>query len=142
VTGIASQRVFWRQVCLTLAALAVFVKVLVPPGFMVAPAQTNELPFPLVLCTGQGPMTIDPGGTLPGRVPTKHAPGEKTPHEAPCTFAAHSVAAPGPNLLDPAPVEFMGFERLAPQRPRFDVSPGRGLAAPPLPARGPPDRSI
>ena len=50
-----------RHVYLTLAMLAVALKVLIPAGFMAAPAKASELPFAIVLCTSQGMVTVDAG---------------------------------------------------------------------------------
>jgi hypothetical protein len=137
VIRIASRSAAWRHVCLTLAALALVMKVLVPPGFMAAP-QADGSHFPLVLCTGHGAVTLEAGGVLPDGGPSKKAPGEKSSHDTPCVFAGHGAGAPPQSLLDPAPAEFAAYRSAAPRQPRRDISPGRGLAAPPLPARGPP----
>lgn len=124
----------WRHVCLTLAMVAVAMKVLVPAGFMTR-ATTNDLPFAIVLCTAEGVAMVEPGGVLPGH--TDDRSDQTASHEVPCAFAGHGVSAPAPNLLDIQSVEFMAFQVVAPPS-RPDLTPGRGLAAPPLPARGPP----
>ena len=129
----------WRGICLTLAVLAVAFKVLVPAGFMAA-APTNDLPFPLVLCTGQGALVVAPGDVLPGHE-EQGTDGKAAPHN-PCLFAGHGVGAPAPNLLDASRVEFITYAASSPVTPAFTLAPGRGLAAPPLPARGPPSLLI
>jgi hypothetical protein len=125
----------WRHVFLTLAALALAVKVLIPPGYMAAPAASAS-PFPLVLCTGQG-LTIVHGDALGGAEPGNKAPTPKSPHDAPCSFAGHGTAGPAPGPQTATLVEFVAY-RSPPVAGRRDLAPGRGLAAPPLPARGPP----
>lgn len=53
--------------------------------------------FPLVLCTGHGPLTVD-NATLFGADAGKKAPAEKSSHDAPCTFTGHIAAAATPDL--------------------------------------------
>ena len=123
----------WRRVFLVAALLAVALKVLVPAGFMVA-GPTDRSAFPLVICTGQGVVTEAHG------VSSAHHQGEsgKSSHDAPCLFAGHGAAAPAPDLFSTRPVEFVLHADVPAPALRRDVAPGRGLAAPPLPARGPP----
>lgn len=120
-----------RRVCLALAAIAMMLEVLVPPGFMVG-KPADQAPFALVLCTAQGMVTVaasdpvdDPAGQPDGAVDV-----------GPCAFAAASQIAPLP-FAATTPAVFIAVERI---EPRFAVhlAPGRGLAAPPPPARGPP----
>jgi hypothetical protein len=113
-------------------------KVLVPPGFMAAQGRTDGLPFQLSLCTAQGAVFL--GAEAPAR--NGDSPAKKAPHDAPCTFAGHAAQAPAPDLFSLAAAEFVSLETPAPARPRFDLSPGHGLAAPPLPARGPPSLTL
>lgn len=129
----------WRHVCMTLAMLAVAVKVLVPGGFMVS-APTNDLPFAVVLCTEQGAMVVAPGEALPGHQDPRS--DEEAGHDSPCAFAGHGLGAPAPNLLDASRVEFVAYAAPRPNAPAVSLAPGRGLAAPPLPARGPPSLLI
>jgi hypothetical protein len=128
-----------RCVCLTLAVLAVALRVLIPAGFMAA-APTNDLPFPIVLCTGQGAMVFAPGDVLPGY--EDRGPDESTTHDSPCAFAGHGVGAPAPNLIDTTRIEFVAYAATTLPVPAVAIAPGRGLAAPPLPARGPPSLLI
>lgn len=121
----------WRHVFLTLAVLAVALKVLIPAGFMAAPTKVAGLP--LVICTGAGSLEMTPADA-----PGKHAPGEKPGHDMPCAFAGHGLAAPAPDL---APVDIAAFppaRALAAPALPDSPTPGRGLAAPPPPSRGPP----
>lgn len=125
---------------MTLAALAVALKVMIPAGFMTAPDPRNGLPFSLVLCTGDGAKVVQPGETLSGQHDKKDDAG-KAAHDAPCPFAGHGAAAPPPSAVTTAKVEFFAYAPLEPARV-IHLAPGRGLAAPPLPARGPPSQLI
>ncbi len=128
-----------RHVYLTLATLAVALKILIPPGFMAGP-QVGDLPFALVLCTAQGAVTVAPGDAPAGHADHDKAPADSA-HDSPCVFAGHGLNAAPPNLIDVAAVEFVAY----PYRPHADIAdlaPGRGLTGPPLPARGPPSLLI
>jgi hypothetical protein len=118
-----------------LAALAVALKVLVPAGFMAA--AHSAAGFPLVLCTDHGAVTID-AADLAGGKTGKRTPADKPGHDGPCVFAGHGAAAPAPSGFSVAAVEFVAYRAAQPSFARRDLAPGRGLAAPPLPARGPP----
>lgn len=126
----------WRRVFMTLAVLALAVKVAIPAGFMAAP-RVAQSPFALVLCTGQGAMVLGPDGALhKAGEPTK-APDGKSGHDAPCAFAGHGQGALSAALTVAAPVSFVAY-RVAQVAEPADLAPGRGLAAPPPPNRGPP----
>lgn len=122
---------------MTLAALAVALKVMIPAGFMTAPDPRNGLPFALVLCTGDGAKMVQPGEALSGH----HDKDDKSSHDTPCPFASHGAAAPPPSPFTATEVEFVAYAPVAPARV-VHLAPGRGLAAPPLPARGPPSQLI
>lgn len=126
-----------RGIFMMLAALAVALKVMIPAGFMTRTA-SHDLPFALVLCTAQGAVTVEPGQAGPGHDDR----GEVADHDSPCAFAGHATAAPAPSPIATGVVEFVAYRRhLTPAAP-VDLAPGRGLAAPPLPARGPPSLLI
>ena len=116
----------WRGVSLTLVVFALAIKVLVPPGFMVA---SDTSAFPLVICTGHGPLVLGGHGDQKG-------PSHKT-SDAPCPFAGSSTP-PTPTVTatvaEPleTPVEQVVGATSA------DQTPGRGLAAPPPQSRAPP----
>ncbi|WP_269715322.1 DUF2946 family protein [Caulobacter sp. NIBR2454] len=129
------QRNLWGHVCMTLAALAVVMKVLIPAGFMAKPA-TNSLPFELVICTGEGAMVVAPGEAIAPHSDGK-AQGEKSAGDAPCAFASAATGAPLPDLSNMQAVAFIEHQD-APVHTKPMLAPGRGLSAPPLPARGPP----
>ncbi len=117
----------WRGALLALAALALFVKIVVPAGFMVAAPQAAG-GVPLVICTGHGPLES----------PADHDKGglSKSRSDAPCAFAGHA-APPTPALGVAVPAStFTAYAR--PVGDISDLIPGRGLAAPPPPSQGPP----
>jgi hypothetical protein len=121
---------------MVLAALALAIKVMIPAGFMTAPRSADELPFTLVLCTAQGAVTVQ-ADDLATQTHDDQDSGKRAAHDSPCAFAGHGAGAPPPNLLDARDVEFVAY--LAPAAVQVvHRAPGRGLAAPPLPARGPP----
>jgi hypothetical protein len=122
---------------MTLAVLAIALKVLVPPGYMIA-GPADGASFPLVLCTGHGPLTVDSAKLFGGADAGKKAPGEKSPHDSPCAFAGHGAAAPAPHAHVFETIAYVAYERALQPPIRRGIAPGRGLAAPPLPARGPP----
>ena len=129
----------WRHVFLTLASLAVALKVLVPSGMMVSAEPRNELPIPIVLCTAQGAVSIEPGAPLSKH--GDHDQSEKAKHETPCVFAGHGAGATASSVGDIERVEFAAYAAAAPV-PTAAVSPGRGVSGPPLPPRGPPAQLI
>lgn len=125
---------------MVLAALALAIKVMIPAGFMTAPPSAEELPFTLVLCTAQGAVTVQ-ADDLATQTHDDQDPGQSAAHDSPCAFAGHAAAAPPPNLLDVRAVEFVAYRAPATVQV-VHRAPGRGLAAPPLPARGPPTQLI
>jgi hypothetical protein len=119
----------WLRRAPKLAAyLALALQLMFPAGFMAAePGQTHG--FPVVICSAQGQIVADWGALSPH----KKAPAKDM---ASCPFAGHALASgpPAPAALA-LPVVFEAPSALA--RP-YLVFPGRGLAAPPPPAIGPP----
>jgi hypothetical protein len=129
------------SIFMVLAALALAVKVMIPAGFMTAKSPAEDLPFALVLCTAQGAVIVQPGELASQTHDGDQGPGSGAAHDSPCAFAGHAAGAPPPNLLDARNVEFVSH--LAPAAVQVvHFAPGRGLAAPPLPARGPPSQLI
>ena len=116
---------------MTLAVLALVLKVAIPAGFMVE-ARADAAPA-IVLCTAQGAVTIKAATAHHG---APDAPAQ-TRHDAPCAFAGHGAAFATAEPLTVAIVEHAAYAPLAPVA-ATDAVPGRGLSAPPLPARGPP----
>lgn len=122
-----------RSVALALVALALVVKVLVPPGFMVA--ANNGGGQALVICTGHGALQL----TVHATDPSKPPPQKKS--DAPCAFSG-SATPPSPSLVAAIaePYAHAALPIVA-VRPSY-VAPGRGLAAPPPPSQAPPIFSI
>lgn len=130
----------WSQVFLALATLAILVKVLAPPGFMIGAPSRDGAAFPIVLCTAQGEIVMDGAKATGAHEAQDHGPAHdpgKSSHDSPCAFAGHGLAAPLPSLAAADAVAFAVYAAPAP-RAFPVVSPGRGLSGPPLPARGPP----
>lgn len=120
-----------------LAAVAIALKIMIPAGFMTAPHR-NGLPFAVVVCTGQGATLVEPGDLMSQ---DKKAPTDKPSHDQPCPFAGHGAAVAGPSTFIVQAIAFAPPVEPA-ARPVAGLSPGRGLSAPPLPARGPPSLLI
>lgn len=119
---------------LTLAAIAVALKVLVPPGFMLATDARPDV-VPIVLCTAYGAKLVHVDADQ--APPTDHHDGKKS-HDAPCAFTGHAAAPLTPIA---APFTYPGVAPLAHQlEPPVAAAPGRGLAAPPPPSQAPPFR--
>lgn len=121
----------WRDVALTLAAFALALQVFVPSGFMVSSQNGRGV---IVICTGHGPLTV---ATDDGKTP---APVKKT-SDAPCAFAGHAAPYTAPLAAPVAGPAFVVAREIA-VRPLESLTPGRGLAAPPPPSRGPPSLLI
>jgi hypothetical protein len=124
--GEAKTRRRLRGGLFVLAFLALALKIVAPPGYMTA--DTGAHPFALVICTGHGPITIDPTDT---------APAHKSAPDAPCAFAANGVGAAPPDEIALGAAGFAVYRPLVSAAAR-DLAPGRGLAAPPPPSQGPP----
>lgn len=107
---------------IALLALALCVRLLSPEGWM--PAAGG-----LMLCPGASAAMAMPGPTHRGH----EQPAKAADH--PCAFAQAATAAPPPTpLLLPAPAPTAAPSVAL----RLTAGPGRGLAAPPPPATGPP----
>lgn len=120
-----------------LALLAMLVRVAAPPGYMLS-ASADHL-ITVVLCSGQGEATSLLDLQTGKLVDRQNAPKDDAPadagKDAPCVFAAiASLAAPvaAPVLAAPPKIA-----EAAPT-PSYAAVPGRGLAAPPPWATGPP----
>jgi len=116
------RRLTRRPGLLVLAFAALLLQAMIPAGYMVGSASSPGL----VICTGHGALTSQdhPGG----------APA--TSHEAACVFAGHGLALATP-VFDRVPTPVVIDRTPATVRAR-EQTPGRGLAAPPPPSRGPP----
>ena len=113
-----------------LATLALVLQVAVPTGFMVADTSRGAS---LVICTGHGPLQLSPAdhGT-PSKTPASKRAGA-------CVFAGHGAAPLTPAAQLALAARFEAC--VQPVALRFDLAPGRGLAAPPPPSQGPPAHS-
>jgi hypothetical protein len=124
----------WRRAWLALAFLAVALKVLVPPGMMVGSADgVGPNSIPVVICTGHGPVAA--GGESGSK-----APAHKARPDAPCAFVGHALVSAAPAAALIALPYAVARQTLVLER--FDLNPGRGLAAPPPPSLGPPARIL
>jgi len=119
-----------RLWALSILASALLLRLVVPAGWM--PGTAADGSIRIELCTGQGVVEawVDGDGKLHDQ------PAEKSANDQPCAYAGlgrafaapvapllvAAIAVPAPPILSPAPI----------------VSIGRGLAAPPPPATGPP----
>jgi len=122
----------FARVALAMAVMAVALRVLVPAGYM--PGGPGE--SAIVLCTAQGlqSVVVDHAARGPSNPADDRSGEPKTDH--PCAFAglAQAFAPTSPAAFTPA-----GWTvAAAPQARAPDAAPGRGLAAPPPPATGPP----
>ena len=120
-----------------IALLAMLVRAIVPAGYMLAEADTPDGRYLVVqMCDGHGAaqvVDLDTGNPLDAsRLPGK---SDGKTNSAPCVFAASaSMASP------PAAAEPIVFQRAfaADFVVSLALAPGRGIAAPPPPATGPP----
>jgi hypothetical protein len=130
-----------RGVCAALAFLALALQLSFPPGYMMAEPGHGLL----MLCPAQGPGPDGQSDAMAGMdmsgmdMSSAHdkAPA-KSKSMATCPFAGHATGAPPPTPQVVAQSVAFAAEA-APTRP-YLVFPGRGLAAPPPPAIGPPVR--
>ncbi len=129
------------QALAAFALLAMVLRALLPPGFMLAPAETGQNLLSVRLCSGHGPIDfmLDPAsGALIAKADVKGDAPKKAPQaDAPCVFAAMAPMA--------APIVFAQPAMLAVHMTtvffqRILIAPGLGLAAPPPWATGPPLR--
>jgi hypothetical protein len=122
-----------RHLWLTLAAFALAIRALIPAGYMAA---TDGPAMMVVLCTGQGAAIVEAASLpMPGEPPSPD-------HDAPCLFAGHGAGAAPPDLAVAALSAPVSYVRRAATPQAAAPAPGRGLAAPPFPARGPPSLLI
>ena len=128
--GLTHWRKASRRALFALAFVALLFNVLAPPGYMLADDATVQ-PFAVVLCTAQGPVAVTPA--------QGHAPAHKSSSDMPCAFAGHGVGAAPPVPVVVGLADFANY-RSAVVLAAADLAPGRGLAAPPPPSRGPPIR--
>jgi hypothetical protein len=121
-----------RGAFLVLALVALAMRVLAPPGFMVAAQPRGGLPA-IVVCTGHGSLTLN--GPSPAKTPHDASKGDSA-----CAFAGH--AAPVVPHLVASIAAPMANPVSAVVKTATDSAPGRGLAAPPPPSQAPPTVSV
>jgi Protein of unknown function (DUF2946) len=138
---------FVKRVMLCCALLAMAFKAFIPAGFMLAPAQHDQL-IAVVICTGDGTQTffMDKQGQIhqdrqsaqgeqKDKGHDKDHEGSKNDH--PCAFAGQGGFA----LAQMVPLQSQASIAYVPEAPSVkiaDQAPGRGLAAPPPPATASP----
>ena len=120
----------FRNLAAALIVLALAVRVVIPAGYM----PSSERGFALTICAGMDTQTVwmDKSGKLHKEDPAK---GKSVEHQ-PCAFAGAAMAGDAP-----APELHVALAPVALATPVFaerGVAVGRGLAAPPPPAIGPP----
>lgn len=120
----------WRRVALLLLACALLLKV--PAGWM---PQASASGVTLGWCSGTTHAVPEEARALVAKALGERDRPAKPQSEQPCAFAAAAqplaAADPVPAILPPADAE-------APVFAPFALIPGRGLAAPPPRATGPP----
>ena len=121
----------WRAMAMALATLAIALRILLPAGFML---QTSGRDLPgLVICTGQGAMTLAADGTLQSDTEDGSAANTET---HPCAFSSAVVGFTAPLAVGVALSLPLSSPVTAPRL--MTQRPGLGLAAPPPPTTGPP----
>lgn len=138
MSGSSTSGVRASAFALVLVCMAMAMRVLIPQGYMVAPNSLSGS-FPIVLCTSQGPQTVNLGETdpvvrSPSDVPADDSGGQ--PREHPCAFSGlgGDLAVEVQMIVALADWDWVRQSILFETR----ATPGRGLAAPPPPSTGPP----
>ena len=122
-----------RALALWIVACALMLRIVVPAGWM--PMTGADGLTRIQLCTGQGMVEafVDrTTGAIHDKAPAKSEPRT----DQPCAFAGLAFVLDAPLL--PAIAAPLALAALAPAASLAPAAPGRGLAAPPPPATGPP----
>ncbi|WP_332308778.1 DUF2946 family protein [Sphingobium sp. TCM1] len=116
-----------------LAFLALAIKIIVPPGFMATTDASGGTR--IVMCTGYGAVTKIL--TIDGHVKDLPAEDGRPKHDSVCPYSGHAAAS---TLAQAYPVEWppAGVDTDKHTPAALGLTPGRGMAAPPPPSRGPP----
>lgn len=123
---IVTARAERRAMIALVAVFALLVQALIPAMAMAGPLGAGP---GMIVCAPVGPHD----GSAGDAAPKQGAPTGTCDH---CICATPAVPTP-PSAAAPIPVRYVAqAERLA--RPDDAPTPGRGLAAPPPPSRGPP----
>ena len=122
--------VFIRTFAFVMVLIALAIRITIPSGWM----PSSEKTFALTVCTGMDVQTIwlDKQGALHKDDPSK---GKSIDHP-PCAFAGMANAADLPAHFVLA--ARIGADSDTPSQLFLSAAIGRGLAAPPPPATGPP----
>lgn len=132
--GLRHSRTGFSQVLAALAFIAIAVRALIPSGYMVGPAERGQL-VSIVLCSGhEAFLDLSTGQLVQGSAPAEDD-GQSKQTSAPCVFAVSAHFATPEAAAAPALAQTYAGE--APLIRPVRV-PGRGLAAPPPWATGPP----
>jgi hypothetical protein len=121
-----------RLTWLTLLIAVLLARGLAPEGWM--PVADAAGGIEIALCNGNGPddaMVLTPDGKLHHKTPASGHTGDH-----PCAFAGLGMADAPPPL--PAVTAPVSLDRRQVVSADTAAVPGRGLAAPPPPATGPP----
>ncbi|MDX2274332.1 MAG: hypothetical protein NW206_02690 [Hyphomonadaceae bacterium] len=132
--GLRHGRTGFSQVLAALAFIAIAVRALVPAGYMVGPVEDGRI-LPIVLCSGhEAFLDLSSGQLVEDGAPVEDD-GQSNQTNAPCVFAVSAHFA-----TPDAKVEVSLSQVYADEAPviRPVGVPGRGLAAPPPWATGPP----
>ncbi|WP_066808738.1 hypothetical protein [Sphingomonas asaccharolytica] len=117
---------------LLLLVAALLARSVAPEGWM--PVVNAAGGIEITVCNGAGPddaMVLSPDGKLHHKAPGKNQPGDHV-----CAFSGLGIADAPPSVIaDVAPIT---SPDAAPALGPIEAVPGRGLAAPPPPATGPP----
>jgi hypothetical protein len=121
-----------RLAWLVLLVAVLLARGLTPDGWM--PVASASGGIELAVCNGLGPedrMVLTPDGKIQRKAPAQGQAGDH-----PCAFAGIGIADTPP----PVAIAAMPIDRAASLPPALAAAtmPGRGLAAPPPPATGPP----
>jgi hypothetical protein len=119
------------------ALIAMAIRAAAPVGFMLSPGQDRWIV--VTLCSGSGPtqmaLNLDTGEHRDGDAPAPNENGAAL-HHAPCVFAAAANLAPPDPAMEVASPQFAFTDSVLVLSPLVGI--GRGLAAPPPWATGPP----
>lgn len=115
-------------------AFALLMRVVVPQGYMLAPAEDGLIR--ISVCTGNGAvqMAMDREGRLVAIDDAPSHDSDKTKPDCPFAVALSPTLPVSPNALLSGP----SLATIMQLPPLAHVAPGRGLAAPPPPSTGPP----
>jgi hypothetical protein len=125
------------RLLMAFALIAMAIRAVAPVGFMLSPDQDRWIV--VTMCSGSGPMqmalNLDTGEHRDGAAPAHNNEGADV-HSAPCVFAAAATLAPPDAAVDAAPLHVAFANSVPVLSPLVGI--GRGLAAPPPWATGPP----